>query len=163
MHDHNTPPGPPGLIVGQRPGPARFPHNRDRHTLIMAVHPGCPCTRISVSEPASILTRCEGRVEVYVLIFTPERGDEAWRPIEGLRRLGTIAGVHLIEDRGGAEAARFGARTSGHVASHAPDGPLVFRGGITSVRDHDGDMPASRRSSPWTPAPPPHRPRVEGA
>ncbi|HEX3447903.1 MAG TPA: hypothetical protein VHS97_06590, partial [Isosphaeraceae bacterium] len=47
--------------------------------------------------------------------------------------------VHLIDDSGGEEAARFGARTSGLVALYAPDGRLHFRGGITGSRGHEGD------------------------
>jgi hypothetical protein len=139
LHRYESTPGPAGAMLGHWPGPGRVPLQGDRHTLIMAVHPRCPCTRASLAELARILTRCAGLVEVYVLIFIPESGGQGWGPTDSLRRLGTLAGVHLIEDVGGVEAARFGARTSGHVALYAPDGRLLFRGGITSVRDHEGD------------------------
>ena len=51
----------------------------------MAIHPMCPCTRATVSELALVLTRCEGQVEVYVLIFLPERAGHGWSLPDGLR------------------------------------------------------------------------------
>jgi hypothetical protein len=49
--------------------------------------------------------------------------------------------VHLIEDPGGCEAARFGAQTSGDVLLYGADARLLFRGGITPGRGHVGDNP----------------------
>jgi len=139
LHIHAAAPGDSGTAVEHWPGNERVPLAGDRYTLIMAVHPRCPCTRASVSELAHVLSRCKDQVEAYVFIFTPEHPDRTWRCPEWLRRLGTIRGVHLMHDPGGALAARFGARTSGHVALYAPNGLLVFRGGITRGRGHEGD------------------------
>jgi hypothetical protein len=50
-----------------------------------------------------------------------------------------IPGVQVNEDVDGAEAARFGAATSGEVVLYGADGKLRFRGGITGVRGHEGD------------------------
>jgi len=46
--------------------------------------------------------------------------------------------VHVLRDEDGAEAARFGAATSGTVALYR-DGKLLFNGGITPARGHEGD------------------------
>ena len=51
----------------------------------------------------------------------------------------SIPGVEVREDVDGVEAARFGAETSGEVVLYSPRGRLLFRGGITGVRGHEGD------------------------
>ena len=132
-------PGDAGLAVESWPTGSRIALAGDRPTLIMAAHPRCPCTRASVGELARILARCEGRVAAYILIFIPEDADGPWRQAAGSSRFAAIPGVQPIEDPGGREAARLGARTSGHVALYAPDGRLLFRGGITGARGHEGD------------------------
>ncbi len=39
------------------------------------------------------------------------------------------------------EAGRFGVKGSGHVLLYQPSGRLVFSGGITPSRGHEGDNP----------------------
>ncbi|HZW35053.1 MAG TPA: hypothetical protein VFF52_30290 [Isosphaeraceae bacterium] len=136
---HEATPGLAGRGVAQWPGDSRLVPAKPRATLIMAAHPRCPCTRASVSELAQVLSRCAGLVEVYVLVFTPGGPEPSWRPPDFLSRLGTLPGVHLLDDPGGIEAARFGAATSGHVALYGPDGRLRFHGGITGARGHEGN------------------------
>jgi hypothetical protein len=141
---HGASPGQSGSAVEHWPGPSEIPQSGGRPTLIMAAHPLCPCTRASVAELTRVLTRCEGQVEVYILIFRPEHAGHGWHPGDGLRGLGTLPGVHLIDDPAGEEAARFGALTSGLVALYAQDGRLLFRGGITGARGHEGDNEGRR-------------------
>jgi hypothetical protein len=45
----------------------------------------------------------------------------------------------LKVDIDGIAAKRFGAATSGHVIVYDPSGSLVFEGGITAGRGHQGD------------------------
>lgn len=51
----------------------------------------------------------------------------------------SIPGVTVRADTDGAEARRFGARTSRHVVLYDSAGGVLFRGGITSLRGHAGD------------------------
>jgi hypothetical protein len=141
---HGASPGQTGSAAVHWPGPSRIPLTGGRPTLVMAAHPLCPCTRASVAELARLLTRCKDQVEVYILIFVPKRAGHGWRPTDGLRRLGTLPSVHLIDDPAGEEAARFGAQTSGLVTLYAQDGRLLFRGGITGSRGHEGDNEGRR-------------------
>jgi hypothetical protein len=141
---HGASRGQSGSPVHHWPGSSRISLTGGRPTLVMAAHPLCPCTRASVAELARLLTRCKDQVEVYILIFVPERAGPGWGPADGLRRLGTLPCVHLIDDPNGEEAARFGAQTSGLVALYAQDGRLLFRGGITASRGHEGDNEGRR-------------------
>jgi hypothetical protein len=56
-----------------------------------------------------------------------------WRAVERIR------GATLKVDIDGIAAKRFGTATSGHVIVYDPSGRLVFEGGITAGRGHQGD------------------------
>ena len=112
---HGASPGRSGVAVGRWPARSRIHLASGRPTMVVAVHPLCPCTRATVSELARLLTRCAGQVEVYLLIFVPERAGHGWGPTAGLRRLAAMPGVHLLDDPAGEEADCFGARTSGSL------------------------------------------------
>ena len=47
--------------------------------------------------------------------------------------------MRVVNDVEGVEARRFGAQTSGTTSLYSPDGRLLFSGGITSSRGHEGD------------------------
>lgn len=111
----------------------------DRPTLVMLAHPHCPCTRASVGELAELMAVSDGKLVAYVLFSKPADAGDDWDDT-GLRRsAAAIPGVTVLSDADGAEARRFGAETSGHTLLFAPDGRLLFSGGITQSRGHAGD------------------------
>lgn len=127
------------------PVPAAFPAGsgipRDgaRPTLLMFAHPHCPCTRASLAELSRLMTVARGRVAVHVLFIKPAGAGGEW--VEGDLWAGAAAipGVRVAADEGGREAARFGAGTSGLTLLYGADGRLLFSGGITAARGHEGD------------------------
>jgi len=110
-----------------------------RPTLVMAVHPRCPCTRASIEELAQIVTHCRGLVSVRVLVFQPKRFPEQWSQSDLWHQAEGIPGVQVLPDVDGREATRFGAKTSGHVFLYSTTGGLLYSGGITGARGHVGD------------------------
>lgn len=129
-----------GWPTGSKLAPAH-----DRATLVLLVHPYCPCTRATVSELSVLMTRLQGKVSTYVLFVVPESERAEFEPNDLWRTAAAIPGVTVLRDDGGLEAARFGAKTSGQVYLYATDGSLAFSGGITSARGHEGDSPGRRR------------------
>ncbi|MGH8264624.1 MAG: RedB protein [Steroidobacteraceae bacterium] len=121
------------------PGSTLVTPETGRSTLVMFVHPRCTCTRASLAELARIMERAGGSVSASVLFFRPSGVDDRWEETPTWGAAHEIAGVHVLIDREGAEAARFGAHTSGHLLLYAPDGRLEFAGGITGSRAHVGD------------------------
>jgi hypothetical protein len=114
---------------------------KDRPTLVMVAHPQCPCTNASMGELAQLMAHLKGKVRAYVLFVEPQNAGPDWRET-GLRHSAdAIPGVQVVFDRGGIEARRFGAETSGHTFLFGPDGRLLFSGGITASRGHAGDNP----------------------
>jgi hypothetical protein len=130
--------------------PARWPtHSRLTHddkvpTLVMVAHPLCSCTRASLAELAEIMARTQGRVKAYVVFASP-RGLEGNSARTDLwDRAARIPGVVPVADPDGREADAFGAVTSGQVSLYSPGGALLFTGGTTRSRGHEGDNDGRR-------------------
>ncbi len=99
-------------------------------TVVMFVHPECPCTRASIAELATVIRAKKPGTLTIVVGGDPDR-------VGG--RLDALHGARVVIDRDGVEAARFGAKTSGHVVAYDARGTLAFSGGITPARGHIGD------------------------
>lgn len=130
---------------GQTAGPERWPGDSaipagvDKHRLVMFVHPRCPCSRASLRELDRLMIHLpEAAVVTVAAVYPPGIGPV---PSENglLQQASAIHGVRVFTDYQATEAQRFGAQTSGHVVAYDRQGRLVFRGGITSARGHEGD------------------------
>jgi hypothetical protein len=137
----------PGEVTG---APARWPRGtaatraEGRPTLVMFAHPHCPCTRASVAE----LERLVGRfpqLSARVFFLKPEDLPGGWEQTDLWRTASAIPGAQAIRDDEGQEAGRFGAMTSGFTAVYDANGDLMFSGGLTSSRGHEGDSFGVRR------------------
>jgi hypothetical protein len=126
-------PGSP--LVEPRPGVA---------TLVMFIHPRCSCTRASLAELRAIMERASDRVAAWVLVLRPDDAGDDWSRTQTREAAEGIPNTTVVADADGAEAARFGALTSGQVHLFAADGRLVFAGGITAARGHAGDNSGRR-------------------
>lgn len=105
--------------------------------LVMVAHPKCPCTRASLAELSRILSRVGDAVRATVIMVRPS--DTRWDTSELEARVRAMGEVSVRVDDGAALAERFGAYTSGQVFLYSPSGALLFSGGITSARGHEGD------------------------
>jgi hypothetical protein len=114
-------------------------------TLVVAAHPRCACTWATVAELARLMTRLNGKLRAYVLVWLPEGAGASFERSSLFDRAARIDGVTVVADRGGAETERFGARTSGQVYLYGADGALRFEGGLTPSRAHEGDSVGRRR------------------
>ncbi len=111
----------------------------DVPTLILFAHPRCPCTRASMHELDELMVSLQHRVAVTVVFTLPKGVAPHWEQGELWQEAATIPGIHVTTDRDGLEAGRFGVKGSGHVLLYQPSGQLVFSGGITPSRGHEGD------------------------
>jgi hypothetical protein len=111
----------------------------DRDTLLLFAHPHCACTRATLSELARLLARYGDRLDAWVLFAAPEGEGADFTRSDLWASAVRIPGVHVLRDDGAAEAGRFGIATSGTVALYDRGGKLLFHGGITPARGHEGD------------------------
>jgi hypothetical protein len=63
---------------------------------------------------------------------------DGWEKSDTWRKAAAIPGVAVAPDDDGVEARRFGATASGHTVVYDRAGHLLFQGGITSARGHEG-------------------------
>jgi hypothetical protein len=107
-------------------------------TLVLALHPECPCSKATVAELARLLSR-GGQVNCYALFesVAGEQGDVRQKAL--WKSAAAIPGVEAIDDRAREAVEVFGAETSGQVLLYSAEGKLVFQGGITDGRGHEGD------------------------
>jgi len=136
---YESTPGAAAATPGRWPADSRIEPDADRATLVMLAHPHCPCTRASIGELARLMTQAQGRVTAYVLFVRPRGFSDEWVRSELWASAEAIPGVTPVLDDGGVEAGRFHAATSGQTALYGADGNLLFSGGITSARGHEGD------------------------
>ena len=121
------------------PGSAAIARAPGVPTLVVVLHPKCPCSRATVAELARLLTHAPRKVDTHVLIVRPPGTPEGWEQTDLWSAAAAIPGVSVQADPRGTEAARFGAQTSGHAFLFDEVGTLLFEGGITSARGHEGD------------------------
>lgn len=110
-------------------------------TLVMLAHPRCPCTRASLGELARLMSDARGRVAGHVLVVRPPGTPESWERTDLWELAAKIPGVTVHADVDGNEVKRFGAVVSGYVLVYDEKGRLLFHGGITGARGHEGDNP----------------------
>ena len=108
-------------------------------TLVMLVHPQCPCSRASLSELNHLMALCPNCAAVFVLFLKPPGCTQAWVKTDLWRQASAIPGIKVCVDENGEAARRFGAATSGETLLYAPSGRLLYGGGLTGARGHEGD------------------------
>lgn len=111
----------------------------DRATLVLVVHPHCPCSRASLGELSVLMAHSQGRMSTHVLFIRPIGFSEDWEKTDLWKTAAAIPGVQVLSDVGGVEARRFQSATSGQAILYDAQGVLLFSGGITGSRGHSGD------------------------
>ena len=108
-------------------------------TLVMFVHPQCPCTRASLTELARLLTRCHGEVAARLVFVRPAGVEDGWEQTDLLHTAYELPGVEVVVDSTGALVEAFHAQVSGETYLYDKQGRLLFHGGITASRGHIGE------------------------
>lgn len=125
------------------PAESLVPHTAGRWTLVMFVHPRCPCTQASLAELERLQARSAGLIDLRIVSLLPPGTDSDWSDTPLSRRAALLPGALLFTDTDGHESRRFHAHTSGETLLYNPAGRLAYHGGITAARGHEGDNPGS--------------------
>jgi len=121
------------------PAASRLTRAKHGLTLLMFAHPRCSCTRASLAELGQLLAGQRGRLQAKVLFALPEGADESWLRSDTVQRARRLEDVEVRMDDAGFEARQFGSATSGQVLLYDAAGRLLFSGGVTGSRGHEGD------------------------
>lgn len=141
LADYSAAPGAAATSPVEWPRQADLPRDDRRPTLLMFLHPHCPCSQASLSELARVAVRGHERIRMQVLFVQPEGCPPDWYQTSLWTNARDIPGVRVDVDLGGRIAQQFGAKTSGQTLVYDRTGTLAFRGGLTPGRGHEGDSP----------------------
>ena len=144
------------LVIGEvgmtrfesRPAPRAAPPSRwpagtslerpaNRCELLVFLHPCCPCSRATLAELERVVARSRAAAELRILVSW----DAEALPADGdalVERARAIPGALVAVDLYAREARRFGASASGQLLLYDAAGLLLFEGGITTARGHEG-------------------------
>ncbi len=140
---HDATPGVLGTPPVQWPANDAAALDPQRLTLVTFAHPHCPCTMATLGELARLLaSRPEAFAATVAFYSDPELGP-GWERSASWDRAASIPGVTVRCDPSGAAARTFAARTSGFTVVYTRAGDLVYHGGLTGSRGHEGDNPGA--------------------
>lgn len=130
----------PGAIAGERlrwPADSGLVSDSQSGTLVMFLHPQCPCSRAGLRKLERILSQLPQRPTCHFLFapMTPAENDE--QHSENRRIAASLSPKGTKTDDGAFEAACFDAKTSGYVLYYDSAGQLRYRGGILAERGSD--------------------------
>jgi hypothetical protein len=104
----------------------------------MFAHPDCPCTKASLEELDGLMARLPKKLTAYILFSKPNAPPVQVESSGLWKRASRIPGVSVQFDRFGVETAKFAGNVSGQTMLYDPKGRLVFSGGLTATRGHQG-------------------------
>jgi hypothetical protein len=132
--------GTPGRIAApprEWPRDAAIRPSQGKYSLLLFVHPECPCSRASMEELARLMVSPR-QLDAVVVFFAPESAPD-WKNSDLYASARRIPGVRVVTDPDGSIGRQFGVRTSGQTLLFDTRGALAFNGGITIARGHAGD------------------------
>jgi hypothetical protein len=139
---YQTAPGALGATVADRwPDEAGIARDSSSPTLVLMLHPHCPCSVATLNELTVFMSRASNHLNVDVFFVDPSRAPKDWVQGDLWRKASAMPGVHVVIDADGKAARAFGATTSGDTSLYSAGGELLFKGGITDSRGHEGDNP----------------------
>jgi hypothetical protein len=135
------------------PSDAPFARSATQPTLVVALHPGCGCSKATLAQLERLAGSHPHAVDIVALMarYTEFPADQDVLTT----KLSSLADVRRIADDHAALATRFGALTSGHVLLYDTSGRLRFSGGLTSSRGHEGDSAGLDYLRRWLDGQPP--------
>ena len=116
-------------------------------SLMVFLHPHCPCSKSTIEQLRKLLTTTETRIDCHVLFVIPAGAPCNWEKGSLFDEVKTIQGVDTFIDIDGCEATRLSAVASGEVLLYDNSNHLTFHGGITPSRGQVGDNVGSKSIS----------------
>ncbi len=131
-------PGAAGSSPDEFPAAARLLRSPSMPTLVVFLHPYCPCSRATLHELNAVFAQVREPVAQNLIFAIPEKLPGDWKTGGLWQAARHISGARVLEDKGGREARLFGAHTSGDCYLYSAQGRLLYHGGVTGMRGHEG-------------------------
>jgi hypothetical protein len=129
------------VVANRWPSPPGISLDPNLLTLVMVLHPQCPCSQATLHELTQVIGKYNNRIAINILFVQPPNAPANW--VEGglYDSVRQLSNVNVVVDKDGKAASALGATTSGQVIIFEPGGRVLFDGGITDGRGHEGDNP----------------------
>ena len=121
------------------PKGSKLTKNERGSTLVIFLHPQCPCSQATIGELERLMPFIQGKVKILVVFVQSENRSEEWTKQDLWNQVSSIPKVEMILDEKAREAIQFSAQTSGQVFFFNEKAQLIFKGGLTPARGHRGD------------------------
>ena len=142
-------PGPQTSSRSDWPASTSLTLSDEQPTVVLFVHPHCPCSRATISELARVVANCENMASISLVAYEPKPTNQDWRKSRVISSARTIPGVRVHWDQSGNQARLFQVQTSGHLLLYDRSGKLRFSGGITASRGHEGSSLGRSHVESW--------------
>ncbi|MBB65874.1 MAG: hypothetical protein CMO81_12515 [Waddliaceae bacterium] len=126
--------------VATWPASLHWPAKERKSVLVLNLHPLCPCSRATVRELRQIMEQYSTDVQLLVFAYIPDLDDKAdWESHDYIETtLKQMPSTIWEWDEKGHNALQLGAHTSGDLRLFDSKRNLIFSGGITPSRGHEG-------------------------
>jgi hypothetical protein len=108
-------------------------------TLLVFLHPRCPCSEATVESLSHVLRYARNKADIVAIVYRPHGSGSKWQEGRLMAKLRSLEPVKIMVDEGGVQARLFDVQTSGQTMLYDAQGYVVFSGGITPSRGHNGD------------------------
>jgi len=141
MANEEFTPAPAKTLAAHFPRDSKIALAPDEPTLLLFLHPHCPCSEATLRELQKLKTCTPGKFALRIIFPLPPGTEPGWEKGGLLSESRAIPGANVVLDENGAAARQFGVVASGHALLYSPAGDLLFSGGITPSRGQEGDNP----------------------
>ncbi len=139
LWNYEAQPGPAASAPVKWPDQSRISTAANQPTLLVWIHPRCPCTRATIRELERLLVHLPSELVCQVVVTQPPGCEDQFIETDLTHAARTLPGVTVVVDRQQSEAKLFGVAASGQTLLYGANKDLLFSGGITAGRGHEGD------------------------
>lgn len=138
MTDYSYSPGVPAIVSAKLPKNIFTTLDKNLPKLLVFLHPKCPCSKATLGELTNLIESNPNLAEVIVIFLKPDNESDEWVKTSLWEKASRISSIKLVmmDDE---EISQFGVITSGQTLLYNPRGNLIFSGGITVGRGHEGE------------------------
>lgn len=138
LTDYAYRPSAPGEMIALRWPETLAADAPKNQCIVLFYHPHCPCTRATAATLTRLQTQLPPSTAIIAYAYCPKEESDAWIESSTTARLRDDMQAVIHIDRDAQVCRNFGVATSGHILAYDEAGELVFRGGITPSRGHEG-------------------------
>ncbi|MCC9601701.1 hypothetical protein LOC67_14170 [Stieleria sp. JC731] len=114
----------------------------NRKCILFFYQPGCPCTVAAARNLQRISPLLDPHPDILAFAYQPDNAPSNWLKKRSTETLNRITSTKVIIDTNGKIAGSLGVKTSGHCIVYSKARGVIFSGGLTPLRGHEGTGPS---------------------